>query len=145
MLPPVLINSYQRYKEDTDSIAGWLASTAKANGYPQDLLFAEPVHDVKATSGGRLKGKARQQAKNAATSVAPTKTTHIIQIKDFIPLAEYVAGKSVTVPRSFDKTIQRVIAARSGFGVQLEEHGQVLSETSASKHDHFVGGKSDPR
>jgi hypothetical protein len=60
---------------------------------------------------------------------------------DFILLAEYVAGKSVAVPLAFGKTLERVIAARSGFGSKLEEHNQVLQEFSAARHMHFIQGK----
>ncbi len=38
MLPNVLISTYLEYKKDTDAIASWLASTAKAAGFnPGDL------------------------------------------------------------------------------------------------------------
>ncbi|KAH7111412.1 hypothetical protein EDB81DRAFT_830276 [Dactylonectria macrodidyma] len=33
MLPSSLKSIYQQYKVDTDSVANWLATTAKDNGY----------------------------------------------------------------------------------------------------------------
>ncbi|KAG5973861.1 hypothetical protein E4U55_000232 [Claviceps digitariae] len=144
MLPSALVSTYQRYKEDTNSIAAWLASTAKAVGFPADLL--SPVSSKASTpaSGGRLKGKARQTAKKktaarpAAPSATPKQPPYIISIKDFVTLAEHIASKAVTVPREFGKTIQRVIAARSGFGGSLQDHGQVVPDQSAARHTHFV-------
>ncbi|KAK8036298.1 hypothetical protein PG993_008912 [Apiospora rasikravindrae] len=142
MLPSTLINTYSQYKQDTNSVATWLASTAKANGYPSDLLSGTSSGN-KAGGGGRLKGKARANAKK---SKAPPKTNntsssgpnYIIKIADFITLAEYVAGKSPEVPVSFRSTIDRVIAARTAFGAQLSRHGQVDDEKD-SNHQYFVG------
>ncbi|KAG5928510.1 hypothetical protein E4U42_000493 [Claviceps africana] len=145
MLPSALVSTYQQYKEDTNSIAAWLASTAKAVGFPTDLLSPASSKASTPASGSRLKGKARQQAKKkaAASPAVPsantTQSTYIISIKDFVTLAEHIASKAVAVPREFGKTIQRVIAARSGFGARLQEHGQVLPDLSAAKHTHFVG------
>ncbi|KAG6000820.1 hypothetical protein E4U21_004963 [Claviceps maximensis] len=139
MLPSALVSTYQQYKEDTNSIAAWLASTAKAAGFPADLL--SPASPKAST---RLKGKARQNAKKkAAASPAPPsaaqkQSTYIIRIKDFVKLAEHIASKAVAVPPEFSKTIQRVIAARSGFGAKLQEHGQVLPDLPAAQHTHFV-------
>ncbi|KAK8063005.1 hypothetical protein PG997_015102 [Apiospora hydei] len=110
MLPSTLINTYSQYKQDTNSVASWLASTAKANGYPSDLLSSTGSSGNKA-GGGRLKGKARANAKKAK---APPKTnnaggggpSYIIKIADFIALAEFVADKSPEVPVSFRSTIR---------------------------------------
>ncbi|KAK7959077.1 uncharacterized protein PG986_003931 [Apiospora aurea] len=143
MLPSTLINTYSQYKQDTNSVATWLASTAKANGYSSDLLSSTSSgNGNKAGGGGRLKGKARANAKKAK---APPKTNnggggpnYIIKITDFIALAEFVAGKSPEVPVSFRSTIDRVIAARSAFGAQLSRHGHV-DEEKDKNHQYFVG------
>ncbi|KAK8079330.1 hypothetical protein PG994_003137 [Apiospora phragmitis] len=138
MLPSTLINTYSQYKQDTNSVATWLASTAKANGYPSDLLSGANGNKA---GGGRLKGKARTNAKK---SKAPPKKNssgapnYIIKIADFTTLAEYVAGKSPEVPPSFRSTIDRVIAARSAFGAQLSRHGQI-DKKKDSNHQYFVG------
>ncbi|QPG96780.1 hypothetical protein C2857_005241 [Epichloe festucae Fl1] len=145
MLPSVLVSTYQQYKEDTNSIAAWLASTAKAVGFPADLLSPVSSKAGKPSSGGRLKGKARQKAKrktavpSAASPAKSAQSTYIINIKDFVTLAEHIAAKAATVPREFGETIDRVINARSGFGSKLQEHGQELPDLSAAKHTHFVG------
>lgn len=38
MLPSFLKGTYAIYKEDTDSVASWLAATARRGGYSLDLL-----------------------------------------------------------------------------------------------------------
>jgi hypothetical protein len=60
MLPSALTDSYREYKRDTDSIAAWLASTAKANGFRGDLnaSFPDSLSNKEPATGGRLKGKA---------------------------------------------------------------------------------------
>ncbi|KAI0880217.1 uncharacterized protein GGS22DRAFT_175449 [Annulohypoxylon maeteangense] len=138
MPPPGLVSSYQQYKEDTDSIAAWLASTAKSCGYPSDLLINGPT--IKATSA-RLKGKARAEAKKKPSTTKPSPAhKYIIKIKDFVPLAEFVASKrDVSISNSFMATLRRVIIARGGFGEKLAEQGSVPDELSDAKHGYFVG------
>ncbi|KAI1809400.1 hypothetical protein GGS20DRAFT_572080 [Poronia punctata] len=120
-----LSSTYRLYKEDTNSIAAWLASTAKSLGFSGELSCEAP--SATPTGGGRLKGKARLEAKKAAAATTTTTTTkkkpekpagpkYIIRIKDFVPLAEYVAGKLKKVSKTVGSTLDRVIAARSAAG-----------------------------
>ncbi|KAM6529939.1 hypothetical protein FALCPG4_008061 [Fusarium falciforme] len=47
------------------------------------------------------------------SSWVPTDTNekkHIIAIKDFVPLANFIAGRRVSVPDVFSTTIDRLIA-----------------------------------
>ncbi|WQF90198.1 hypothetical protein CDEST_15212 [Colletotrichum destructivum] len=87
MLPIQLLGIYRQYKQDTDSVALWLASTAKACGYAN-------LYQVQAPKSGRLKGKQRTKARGddkakQGPRPADKKTTrHVIAIKDFLPLAE---------------------------------------------------------
>lgn len=152
MLPSTLVSTYQQYKQDTDSIAAWLASTAKSLDFSSELSPATTANasGSETASTGRLKGKARVQAKKQAASSAaatssqpllPAKPKYTINIKDFIPLAEYVAAKTFPVPNTFATTIDRVISVRSAFGSKLGEHGKPLNEASYAKHQHFVEGK----
>lgn len=148
MPPSTLINTYSQYKQDTNSVATWLASTAKANGYSHDLLSNGTTTGGNGNKagggGGRLKGKARAQGKKGKAP-PPKKTNskggpnYIIKIADFIALAEFVAGKSPEVPVSFRSTIDRVIAARSAFGSQLAQHGQAVDKKQDETHQYFVG------
>ncbi|KAI1859910.1 uncharacterized protein JN550_011829 [Neoarthrinium moseri] len=140
MLPPPLVGVYQQYKQDTDSIAAWLASTAAAHGYSRDLL---QTGSEKTQSTGRLKGKARKNAKKQAaggTKSPPNAAPkYRIAIKDFTVLSEFISGKNIAVPRPFASTLDRLIKVRGGFGSQLVEHGKASNATSDRKHSFFVG------
>lgn len=58
MLDASLSSAYSQYKEDTDSVAAWLTSTARKCGFQPEQLSSA------ANAGpGRLKGKARKDAK----------------------------------------------------------------------------------
>ncbi|KAI3326842.1 hypothetical protein HD806DRAFT_488357 [Xylariaceae sp. AK1471] len=145
MVLSALSSTYQLYKQDTDSVAAWLASTAKSLGFSADLssATASATSSSKPGGSGRLKGKARSQAKKQAVNLKQPLPSavpkYVISIKDFVPLAEYVAAKATPVPDTVRTTIDRVIAARSGFGARLEKHGKVLSEISDAKHQYFIG------
>ncbi|KAI8242879.1 hypothetical protein K4K53_003506 [Colletotrichum sp. SAR 10_77] len=120
-----LVSVYQQYKEDTDSVASWLASTAKACGYPADLL--NPV--------GQAKKKAKHKHKNISSK-------YIVALKDFVPLAQFIAGSKkpvVDVPESFVTTINRVINVRSSFSNRLAEHGKKTAFQVEKSHSFFVG------
>ncbi|KAH8881079.1 hypothetical protein GQ53DRAFT_889086 [Thozetella sp. PMI_491] len=147
VLPSSLVSTYQQYKQDTDSVATWLASTAKSLGFPADRLTPAILPTKAKGGGGRLKGKARAQAKkqggssSTAAKQTPTATEgpkHIISISDFVSLAQYLATKAAPVPEVFRATLERVITARSGFGAKLKEYGSTLSEASDARHVHFV-------
>ncbi|KAH6652650.1 hypothetical protein BKA67DRAFT_518867 [Truncatella angustata] len=143
MLPDPLVGVYQQYKQDTDSIAAWLASTAAANGYSRDLFLASGGRQHFAS--GRPKGKARKNAKKAgATATKPQGNNHStckyrIAIKEFTALSEYVASKNVSVPSSFASTLDRLIKVRGTFGDQLAEHGDAPNTAAQARHSFFVG------
>lgn len=131
MLPPHLFSAYKQYKEDTDAVASWLATTAKRCGYPS-------------TTTARLKGKARKAAKTAAATQSSSKPSappkYTVAIKDFIPLAEFIATRTppVIVPTTFSSIINRVIRIRSTFDQRISRHGQEADRDSKQKHDYFV-------
>lgn len=147
MLPAPLVSVYQQYKDDTNAVAAWLASTAKSCGYPPDLLSGSSSQATGPERSKRLKGKARKQAKAAApqpqsSSSGPSRPDYTIAIKEFIPLAEFVAASQkpvVSVPLTFANTLNRVISTRSGFGGRLTELGISPSASADSKHSYFVG------
>lgn len=147
MLPAPLVSVYQQYKDDTNAVAAWLASTAKSCGYPADLLSGGSSQANGSERSKRLKGKARKEAKAAApkqqsSSSSSSRPDYTIAIKDFIPLAEFVAASQkpvVSVPLAFANTLNRVISTRSGFGGQLAELGSSPSISADAKHSYFVG------
>ncbi|KAJ0167056.1 hypothetical protein CTA2_4618 [Colletotrichum tanaceti] len=145
MLPVQLLGIYRQYKQDTDSVALWLASTAKAFGY-QNLGQVQ----VQAPKSGRLKGKDRIKARRGGDGKAKEgsrpgvkKTTrHVIAIKDFLALADYIASRTdpaVSVPAVFLTTIDRLIHLRSGFGGRLSDEGLDPDPESTERHGYFVG------
>ena len=56
MLSPAYMSIYQQYKVDTDSVATWLATTAKANGFDEQNVAAK-----KAEAGENLKPKKKKK------------------------------------------------------------------------------------
>lgn len=140
----LLTSSYLQYKSDTDAVASWLASTARKCVYAADLLAKDKQ---KQQGSGRLKGKARKLAQNVSTiptfSTSPAQT-YTIAIKDFIGLAEYIAGYKgtrVEVPHSFASSLHRAIAVRRSHGGDISEAlGKTAeSEASDARHSYFVG------
>lgn len=146
MLPDNLVSVYQQYKKDTNAVASWLASTAKSCGYPPDQLFGGSSQANGPERSKRLKGKARKEAKAAATQSQgsasnSSRPEHIIAIKDFIPLAEFVAASKkpvVSVPLAFAYALNRVIATRTEFSTRLADLGE-SADVSDCKHSFFVG------
>jgi hypothetical protein len=79
------------YKDDTNHVASWLATTTKRCGYPSDLLTSIAAKkDVQTAS--KLKGRARKLARDAA-KVASSKQP-ALQSKD-----ETHAKKAYTIAR----------------------------------------------
>ena len=127
MLPASLKTVYQQYKADTDTVASWLANTAKGNGYGSATKSGATGAKNPPAKSGRLKGKARKEAKAAAAGTAPPTTfgetigpnpkpsagpkkRYVLPIRDFEPMAAYVANlESVIVPDYFAVAIERVI------------------------------------
>ncbi|KAF4987340.1 hypothetical protein FDECE_15474 [Fusarium decemcellulare] len=75
MLPSEVLAIYRRYKQDTDSVASWLASTAKACGYPADLLTGSKPGQGQAKTPkpktGQLRGKRRIKIKKSKSKPEP--------------------------------------------------------------------------
>ncbi|KAM7199129.1 hypothetical protein V8F33_004604 [Rhypophila sp. PSN 637] len=139
MLPGPLVSVYQQYKADTNFIASWLATTARACGYPADLL-SNPGHAEPKPKSGRLKGKARTNARNKPTTKT-TSSKHIVALSDFLPLSNHIANSTkprVRVPDVFSTIISRVIAVRTGFGGRMEEHGVERDPAKDKDHQFFV-------
>ncbi|CAH0044571.1 unnamed protein product [Clonostachys solani] len=143
MLPQSLVSVYQLYKKDTNSIATWLASTAKECGYPAALLPSAPGAGTAPATGGRLKGKARTAArKRRAKAKADPGRSHRKARLDFVPLAECISASkipSLSIPQAFFTTLDRVISIRSRFSQDLKENNAAPDAKSDAKHSHFVG------
>lgn len=124
MLPSFLKGTYAIYKEDTDSVASWLASTARRCGYPFDLL-SNAAGQVSGQKVPKRKKKKHGKALNPVDTLTtednrsnPTPAgpvTYTIAIKDFVSLAEHIVAfqkPPVKVPTAFVKVLHRAIALR---------------------------------
>ncbi|KAF5251875.1 hypothetical protein FANTH_3057 [Fusarium anthophilum] len=140
-LPPYLVSTLELYKKDTDSVAGWLASKAKYYGYKSQT--AEPNNkDTQKKPSGRLKGKARKEAKSQATGTKDgTDNKYIVALRDYVPMANFIVAHrqpTIQVPPTFFDTIGRVIYGRSSFRSQMVKHGIEVDEHANQRHLHFV-------
>lgn len=126
MLPQNLANSYARYKNDTDALASWLASTAHQLGYVAETQ----------TKSSRKKGKNRKVAqKQAAANQNQVRRNYTIAIKDFTVLAQFIASKhepKVQVPQGLARLLDRTIKARQWFADRLES---LVPQASPDKTD----------
>ncbi|KAL8669362.1 MAG: hypothetical protein Q9168_006039 [Polycauliona sp. 1 TL-2023] len=148
MRPEPLQSIYQQYKHDTEIVASWLASTAKAFGCTSQtqkpstsMILTKPT--------GRLKGKERKKAKAALTPShdhpeypEPSKPKYRLAIKDFVPLAANIVTASrnteLTVPPSFSIALERVIRVRKQFAERLESVDRHFDSESDARHCFFV-------
>ncbi|KAF2146868.1 uncharacterized protein K452DRAFT_242024, partial [Aplosporella prunicola CBS 121167] len=139
MLPDFLASSYQQYKNDTNAIASWLATTAKDCGYSG---LAEMAPEGGAGSG-RPKGKARKKKKKPTSGPAGS-SPYTISIKDFTDLAEYIVGTehpaARTVPPNIIDVLSRTICIRKSFADQLSPNlsSNFRDTESEKRHSHFV-------
>jgi hypothetical protein len=98
MEPSVFNSHYKAYKADTAVFLKWLFETGTSCGYTpssQDPPKLEATGPEPAKTG-RLKGKARKQAKQAAAAgSAPvnesrTEDRRLVALKDMVPLARAI-------------------------------------------------------
>ncbi|KAL4803818.1 hypothetical protein BDV18DRAFT_144489 [Aspergillus unguis] len=145
-------SSYLQYKEDTNAVATWLVATAGKCGFPVDTLGGSPTTTnttaaaaAAAQSSKRLKGKARKKAKQAApqpqVTAPPEQAKHILAIKDFVSLSDYIAAATnvkVSVPEGFVAVLNRAISVRRQHGDRLEETS-TPDVASTDRHNYFIG------
>ncbi|KAF5612061.1 uncharacterized protein FSUBG_1793 [Fusarium subglutinans] len=113
MLSPAYMSIYQQYKADTDSVATWLANTAKAHGY-----------DAESSLGGAAADAAKKKKK---------------KVKDFEAMAKHVADtNAVEVPHKTAVALERGIWVRRSFSQKLADSGARRDHRSDATHSHFV-------
>ncbi|KAH7079749.1 hypothetical protein FB567DRAFT_582436 [Paraphoma chrysanthemicola] len=112
-LPKNLQSTYQKYKNHThrDSIAQWLASTARKNGYAP------------------AKGKAPQKP-GVEGSGRPTYT---VATKERIALAEFITGKEppITVPIKLATLLDLTISLRQSHSMEVSN---ILDDTAEKRN-----------
>lgn len=123
MLTDSLLAAYQQYKQDTKHIVEWLACTARSYGF----RATQPA------SEGRLKGKARKEAKKT-TKLYP------VSLSDFEPMALFLVEKfQVTVPSFFAAALARAIRRRMSFADELKRSRDLrIAFGAGDTHQHFV-------
>ena len=91
-LPDFLFDTHKRYKADTNRVAAWLVETAQKCGLTLD---SQPSSS---RPSGRLKGKARKEARVAGTPTATTYLRHIVTVKGFTDMAQVIAQQKPKIP-----------------------------------------------
>jgi hypothetical protein len=153
MSPGIFCSTYKRYKDDTNNIASWLATTAKRCGYPSDLLTSEAAKSGE-PSAPKLKGRARKLARDAAKNAPskqqssqspdnqPPKKVYAIARKDFITLADFIASynkPAVQVPAAVLGLISRAITLRKRHARWYSQDPTEENLKSNASHSYFIG------
>jgi hypothetical protein len=155
-----LSGSYKRYKEDTNVFATWLSNTARVCGYKQDVAkkpsatqtTINPHSPVVQAPSARLKGKARKEAKTAASASGPTSTTaaspaikSALGTREIIVQAALIADSKkppIIVPVVIQGVLRQVIQARkrctAWFQKAASEYKSPEQERSNTAHEHFI-------
>ncbi|KAK0710687.1 hypothetical protein B0H67DRAFT_610963 [Lasiosphaeris hirsuta] len=145
-------STYQQYKADTRLFVSWLATTAKANGWsqPSDSAVASspaaPSPAAPSSAAAQLGAdrardskKSRRRKKRANPAPDRPTPTHTVAIDDFVPMANFVVGKSASLSSSIADVLNRVIRLREGFAKLLQQRGLINpEETTAKNHSCFV-------
>ena len=158
MLPNFLQSSYLTYKEDTDTLAKWLAVKAKQCGYPADLLSPSdyPTPSTQQNNPSQKpKGAKRKQVKHPEKENAPptkipnspaSAPKYTIKVKDFTAFAECIARfnkPAVKVPLTVVQILNRAINLRQQHNTwsraQPESAASNSVEESNQSHAHFLG------
>lgn len=150
MLPEALYDTYKQYKSDTSKIVQWLASTATKCGYTQPDKSAPAAEPAKPT---KLRGRARKLARDAATAETAAKRngsvamserkvesvkTHVVELKEFVPMVEAIAKSSETtrISTGLIKLFKRCIMKRTGVAQWFQAEHEKEGESGG--HAHFV-------
>ena len=174
MLPDFLAGSYERYKQDTALFTTWLAKAAASCGYKpkatkrQDSEQPGPTNSLAPTgclrvpeavipepaltSTGRLKGKERKAAKDAADkaknanldipeSRTPSTVKYTITTGELLRQAEAVAQSRVRsrvqMPASLRVIVERAIRARQRCSEWFQK-SNVQNKYADKQHVHFI-------
>lgn len=143
MLPHQISGIYRQYKEDTNSVAAWLASAARTYGYtgPDDSVSQSTTQGSPGAGSSEEKVLGTDDEANVSNPWTSKPSKHIIHIEEFVPLAEYIASLQqpvVSVPPTFIITIDRLIRVRACFDYVQEPYSAESNQESDHEHGHFV-------
>ncbi|OJD16710.1 hypothetical protein AJ78_03135 [Emergomyces pasteurianus Ep9510] len=157
MLADLKTSSYLQYKANTDTVASWLAITARERGYLIDLQTENPgsQRQEQEQQSKRLEGTSRKQVHEAETerkaegiteaaaTPGPKLSTSTLPVKEFTRLAKYVAAATdtpVIVPANIVIALDRAITTRREYSTELASRIPRDEESKASddRHAHFI-------
>lgn len=134
----VFDNTYQRYKKQTDRIAQWLLETAERCGYSPESCPDENTFPK--APGGRLKGKARKEARQQEPSSLPHAPIFRLRLAQFTELARIIVkNKALIIPETFVNLVQHTIKLRRKHSILFgsSEEDSSVRDSNAT-HDYFV-------
>lgn len=174
MLPDFLAGSYERYKQDTALFTTWLAKAAASCGYkpkatkrphseqrgptkpPAPFGYSEvpkaAISELALPPTGRLKGKERKAAKDAADkakksnddaseSQAPSTVKYTITTAELLRQAEAVTQSRmrsrIQMPASLRIVVERAIRARQRCSEWFQK-SDVHNKYADKQHTHFI-------
>ncbi|KAI2779910.1 hypothetical protein F4815DRAFT_163251 [Daldinia loculata] len=134
-------STYKQYKEDTETIAGWLAYNSRRCGHQIDEPTPASPAGVLSAPSKRLKGKARKQARGTSASLPKSLTLprYTINVSDFSRMAKAIAkfNPKVNIPKALDNLFSRVINTRKQFTQWYQAYSH-SDEGSNKSHVHFT-------
>ncbi|KAF2241563.1 hypothetical protein BU26DRAFT_525064 [Trematosphaeria pertusa] len=133
-----LVDKYRRYKKDTDEFVQWLAETA-TKAASVDHLFVDASPEGVNTAPGRLKGKARIQAKQQ--SKQQNSASFRVPLKSFQELADSIVSAKVAVPANIFIILRDCISARKEcaafYGAHSDKQDQKMQQDNEA-HQYFI-------
>jgi hypothetical protein len=128
-LTPVLLETYRRYKKETNTVVDWLATTASKAGNVAHLLSSTAPQKP----GGRLKGKAR-------TAQLPLPSTIKVPVNCFEQLAKNIASADFLVPERILDILKNIIYAwqvcARFYEIEGSEDVEVIAKNT--RHKYFI-------
>lgn len=149
MLPSALFTTFRQYKQDTQTITEWLASTARLCGY-QPPTVSEKLDTV--ASKAKSKNKKKKKAATPSTgetntqsqpAAAPTSSKeYVVKTNEYVPMAQAITrsdASKVVIPLSVIKTWKSCIAGRSTTSKWYETNTERTDDQDSNiTHEHFI-------
>ncbi len=133
---PEMALAYKRYKEDTETVAGWLAGKAAIAGYKPNASNAPLSNQPK------LKGRARKLARDAAKQSQGAKTSkykYIVTTAEFIEMAKHIVKfrPKIILSQAIQAIWERTIRTRRSFQqwFQSKTRADIIID---EQHSHFA-------
>ncbi|KIW27641.1 uncharacterized protein PV07_07365 [Cladophialophora immunda] len=135
-LPPDMVLAYKQYKQDTETVAGWLAKNSAAAGYKSDTVSAsrDKGPKVAAKSQRITRGNTEKPRRpKAPKPISTVKTAELVEMAKCIVKAK----PKVVLSRTLQTTWGRTIRARREFSRWFRSKA-ATSVVVDEKHSHFA-------